>query len=163
MIGTVYFIQAGNDGPVKIGFTSDVEKRRVQLQIGCPHPLKVIREVDGDLAVERAFHDRFRSRRIRGEWFQFDAAMLTSPAMKTVPSIPCHTGGMAKHPHPLTAYLKDQKLSQEEFADKVGVHRSTIIRVVKRRGSFRRDLIDRIVRETGGAVQPGDFFAESAA
>ena len=70
---------------------------------------------------------------------------------------------MAKHPHPLTAYLKDRKLSQEEFADKVGVHRSTIIRVVKRRGSFRRDLIDRIVRETGGAVQPGDFFAESAA
>lgn len=68
----VYFIQVGDDGPVKIGVASDPDRRRTMLQIGCPWPLRILCEINchDAAAYEAQLHERFADHRIRGEWFE---------------------------------------------------------------------------------------------
>ena len=63
---------------VKFGRTTDPERRMVQLKQGVPLPARwfLYVRVAGHLTqgnLERGLHKRFKSRRIRGEWFKFDA------------------------------------------------------------------------------------------
>lgn len=74
----VYFVQAGTDGPVKIGKANDVEKRIAELQTGCPHKLELLVTVEcaDALAKESEFHQQFASLRIdRSEWFRWSPAL----------------------------------------------------------------------------------------
>jgi len=74
----IYFIQAGKNGPIKIGQTeNDVENRIKQLQTGCPYKLKVVWLYYGDRWTEAALHERFASDRIRGEWFNSTEKLFT--------------------------------------------------------------------------------------
>ena len=68
-------IQCGEaDGPVKIGYARDVERRRSNLQAGCPYPLAVVAEAILDRAQdeEAALHQRFLHLCMRGEWHRWD-------------------------------------------------------------------------------------------
>lgn len=66
----VYFIQRGEAGPIKIGHTTtDVRKRRDNLQNANAEWLYIRGLMDGDRAVERALHARFKASRLFGEWF----------------------------------------------------------------------------------------------
>ncbi len=69
----VYFIQAGDSGPVKIGKTNDVNKRLRALQTAHADTLHV-RHVLNDVSavMETRLHERFAEHRIRGEWFKPD-------------------------------------------------------------------------------------------
>jgi hypothetical protein len=73
----VYFARAGNDGPVKIGTATDVPARIAELQSGNHEVLSVVRLMDGGRRLEAWLHHHFARLRIRGEWFQYDPAMLT--------------------------------------------------------------------------------------
>lgn len=72
----VYFIQAGERGPIKIGFSKDTDKRLAGLQAGHHECLRVLRTVEGGAGVEKWLHRRFAHGWLRGEWFIFDDAML---------------------------------------------------------------------------------------
>jgi len=66
----IYFIQQGNDGPIKIGYTNKpIEQRMTHLQISCPDQLNLLATIDGTPKDENTLQQRFRSDRIRGEWF----------------------------------------------------------------------------------------------
>lgn len=66
----IYFIQVGEDGPIKIGFTElDVSLSLAQLQSSHWQDLRVVLIVDGDRSEERRLHERFASLRIAREWF----------------------------------------------------------------------------------------------
>jgi hypothetical protein len=68
---TVYFIQSGKVGPIKIGRTEgNVGSRLANLQTGSPEPLTLLAVVPGGPAVERSIHERFAKLRLRGEWFR---------------------------------------------------------------------------------------------
>jgi hypothetical protein len=73
----VYFIRSGEDGPVKIGFARDPLKRLATLQTAHHAPLKIIRLIRGDKTTERNYHIRYVRLALLGEWFEFDAEMLT--------------------------------------------------------------------------------------
>jgi hypothetical protein len=73
----VYFIRAGEDGPVKIGTAYSIEKRIRALQNAHYEPLTLVRQLEGDRHLEMRIHARFKHLRIRLEWFQFDPAMLS--------------------------------------------------------------------------------------
>ncbi len=71
----VYFVQAGDpdaDGgaAIKIGFTTDLDRRLRQLQTAHPEPLKIIERVIGTRAIEAFFHRLLRPQRIQGEWYR---------------------------------------------------------------------------------------------
>jgi hypothetical protein len=62
-----YFVQAGGDGPIKIGSTNNLVVRLRTLCAMSPVPLKLLRIVPSD--VEEACHVRFGAFRLHGEWF----------------------------------------------------------------------------------------------
>lgn len=66
---TVYFIQAGKGGAVKIGYAKDVRRRMAELRISCPHDLVLIGAMPGGAEKEAELHAMFWSVHLRGEWF----------------------------------------------------------------------------------------------
>lgn len=65
----IYFIQMGEDGPIKIGKADDPRQRLNSLQIGCPVALTLLGVLDGDVEREADLHAGFDDARLRGEWF----------------------------------------------------------------------------------------------
>lgn len=72
-----YIIRAGLAGPVKIGKADDVNQRLRELQTGNHERLSVLRVIDTPFDAEPLFHLKFARNRLHGEWFEFEAAMLT--------------------------------------------------------------------------------------
>jgi hypothetical protein len=72
----VYFIQAGDSGPIKIGTAMDTLKRLKQLQTSSAEALVVLGHREGDEELEEALHERFAEHRLRGEWFRPAEAIL---------------------------------------------------------------------------------------
>lgn len=72
----IYVIAASSEGPVKIGFSKEPEKRLRQLQTGHSEPLHLFyKEEVNDAArlMEKAVHDTIGYKRARGEWFNVTA------------------------------------------------------------------------------------------
>ncbi len=69
---SVYFIQAGDDnGPVKIGYTVDIDRRLASVQCGSPVKLRLLYTEPGTRSTESALHRRFKADRLHGEWFTY--------------------------------------------------------------------------------------------
>jgi uncharacterized protein YozE (UPF0346 family) len=62
-----------NGSAVKIGHTTDVQRRLRQLQSASPVPLRVIGILDG-VEPERRLHQEYASYRMNGEWFAIPVA-----------------------------------------------------------------------------------------
>lgn len=75
----IYFIQQGNDGPIKIGYTGkeDIKQRLAALQTACPQELHVLACIAGDVTLEHALHSLFERHMLRGEWFNPDTEILS--------------------------------------------------------------------------------------
>ena len=74
----VYFVQAGENGPIKIGVTSgDPMVRMAALQTGNPERLRMLGYVPGDRSREERAHSRFSDLRMQGEWFRAAPELLT--------------------------------------------------------------------------------------
>jgi hypothetical protein len=73
----IYFIRAGLSGPVKIGRADDPQSRIEYLQTGHYEELTLVRCIDGSMMEERWLHQEYAALRIRGEWFHYDAAMMS--------------------------------------------------------------------------------------
>lgn len=58
----------------------------------------------------------------------------------------------------LTQWLSIHDLTAAEFGRRVGVGRATALRYAKGQRIPDRDVMARIVRETGGAVTANDFY-----
>ena len=77
----IYFIQHGNDGPVKIGSAIGegakcVIKRLDTLQTGNPMKLRIIGFCQGGEKEEILLHKQFRKHRISGEWFDLKDELI---------------------------------------------------------------------------------------
>ena len=74
----LYFIQAGKDGPIKIGITNDIEKRLKSLQTANSKKLEVLyyTKTSSPRKSEKLLHDHFRENNINGEWFRPDKYLL---------------------------------------------------------------------------------------
>jgi Meiotically up-regulated gene 113 len=73
----VYFLQAGHDGPIKIGWSADVRSRMSMLQTGQPHELRLLLLLEGgDQKTEKVMHRRFAASHLRGEWFRPSTDLL---------------------------------------------------------------------------------------
>ena len=67
----VYFLQAQQGGPVKIGCTHDLARGLHTLSTGSPSPLRVLAIVAGGTTdTEAELHASFTGARLQGEWFR---------------------------------------------------------------------------------------------
>lgn len=73
----VYFIQEGEDGPIKIGCTKGLQGRLDQLQTGHARKLHLRASFEGGREQERELHARFAEHRLQGEWFMPAPALLS--------------------------------------------------------------------------------------
>src|SRR5688572_29831146 len=67
--GRVYFVQAGESGPIKIGFARKVQRRIATLQTGQHERLRLIADCPGSRGHEQEFHKALAAHRLDGEWF----------------------------------------------------------------------------------------------
>jgi len=67
----VYFIADRKAGAFKIGITKNVNKRLQELQTSSPNKLEVIEVIENATHyTEQMLHERFKSSRLKGEWFR---------------------------------------------------------------------------------------------
>lgn len=62
----------------------------------------------------------------------------------------------------LREWIANQRLTQREAAERLGVHEITLNRWVNEKATPRRKQMSRVQTATDGAVQPRDFFPATA-
>jgi hypothetical protein len=67
--GFIYFIQNGESGPIKIGFTTNIPIRISILQNSTPFQLRLLNSIEGTILDEQKMQKRFEKYRIKNEWF----------------------------------------------------------------------------------------------
>lgn len=75
MKGAIYFVQIVT-GPIKIGFTTNLEGRLEALRTASPGGLTLLTTICGTLGAESYLHHMFAKDRISGEWFTPTTALL---------------------------------------------------------------------------------------
>ncbi len=66
----IYFIQHGEVGAIKIGFTDDIKRRLNEFQTASPAKLYLLYATDGIYEDETELHKKFKEFREYGEWFR---------------------------------------------------------------------------------------------
>ncbi|MET9568494.1 GIY-YIG nuclease family protein [Streptomyces virginiae] len=69
-------IAADGSPLVKIGWTTDPNRRIADLQSGSPLALRVLGTFEGNAELEAALQAHFADQRVRGEWFDLGAEPL---------------------------------------------------------------------------------------
>lgn len=73
---SIYFMQAVDGGPIKIGLSGDPASRLRAVQTTSPVELELLAEIPGSVEMERKFHDWFAPGRLHGEWFSEETPAL---------------------------------------------------------------------------------------
>ena len=75
--GRIYFIRAGESGPIKIGFTTGQPEARItKLQTAHFERLRLLGSMPGTPMDERRLHVKFAAERLNGEWFLPSDALM---------------------------------------------------------------------------------------
>ncbi len=74
--GQIYFIQQGDNGAIKIGYSTNPEKRLQTLRTASPLPLRILKIIVGGKTKEKDLHRQFAHLQMDGEWFQSTPELL---------------------------------------------------------------------------------------
>jgi hypothetical protein len=74
--GHIYFIQQGDSGPIKIGFSTRPKERLRTLQTAHTDKLNMLHCELGSEADEARLHRKFSNIHIKGEWFKADDSLV---------------------------------------------------------------------------------------
>jgi hypothetical protein len=100
----IYFIQDSSSFNIKIGCTSDVQKRLSHLQTGNSSRLVLLGTAEGDAVEEHCLHQLFGKHKIRGEWFSpAPAIILFLMNLKTTPGETIRQNFVKRGPRTLRA------------------------------------------------------------
>ena len=72
----IYFIQQGKF--VKIGYSSDPQKRLAGMQTSAPIKLKLLGTIPGSYKTEKTLHEEYQKQKVKkggSEWFRFDGKL----------------------------------------------------------------------------------------
>jgi hypothetical protein len=72
----VYFIINKEDNIVKIGYSANPKRRLSSLINEHKKPLEIYNVIDGDMNVEKYFHNKHKNYHVKGEWFNADLLIL---------------------------------------------------------------------------------------
>ena len=154
----IYFIRAGADGPVKIGYAASVARRVALIQAGNHQRFTLLRTLPGRRDAEAWLHHRFAAGRIDREWFAFDPTMLTVevPPITERQRVARERTEYARYP--LGAWLSAAGLTLAEFAGRIGRSEATVSRIARGKNRPDWDTMNAITRATNGIVRPNDFL-----
>lgn len=146
VLGTVYFIQECEAGPVKIGWTAGAPTVRLAaLQTGNSRQLSIVAAQLGVTAeTERFWHKHFAASHLRAEWFD------CTPEVAEV--IALYRWVDPRLGHPVSKYLKASGLSREELSERAGISRTTLWRIMSGKGEHSTATLKAVSDATGNAV-----------
>ena len=137
----VYFVQAQGNGPIKIGYTTDVAQRFAWLRAHNAYFVTLVGLVVDENAkqVGRALQRRFARYRIHDEWFSPSDGLTRY--IRTKAKQPSQVGGSSSVDHALAQPLdadavgeaEQALINKRQLAERVGVSVSTIDRQIRRR------------------------------
>lgn len=160
----VYFIQDGDDGPIKIGFSKTPQVRIAAIQVNHAREIKILAITDGEREDERKIHQSLANHHIRGEWFlPSDDVLSAAMAAKQVP--PRIVAAAPIPPpsdvprHPLRKWCFYNNVTSARFARKAGIDSGYLSRVICGTIQPSRHVADALSEATGGEVSPGDIMA----
>lgn len=163
----IYFIQAGHDGPIKIGFTEQKAGTRPRidnLQCGNHLKLNLLSFCVGGKSKEKFIHDMFSKERIRGEWFWPTESVL-SFALSHVeieePNVSSSIGE-AGDLNPIRSFIDGSSFNCSSFAKKAGISRQSLYRIMDGRQSPSTSAIISICRASGNVITPNDVVSCSS-
>lgn len=123
----IYFIK--HTEYIKIGYTNDIQIRLSQLQVSCPVRLKVLGLIDGSLADEAVYHEKFKHLSTSGEWFKQTSEL--DEFINTLDKDLMWKHGFEQHTSSLIGVIKscrlEKNLSMEELGEKLGVSKQAIM------------------------------------
>lgn len=118
--GYIYAISFGEESPIKIGYTQNVDHRLGELQVGNPYRLRVEVAIPGNERCEGVLHGQLYNAWIRGEWF-----WPTSHIRRVIRKMAVLERQLPEYRHLIRRVVKDQ--SGERLVDIVpGVKRYDI-------------------------------------
>lgn len=167
-MSVVYFIQAGDGGPIKIGVTNDAAKRLRGLQTGCPVPVRLLATQPGDVQREAELHSVFDAHRQHGEWF-FPASELLDyvgtlePAPAKASLCKLGVGHTPGAPFTLDNLRHEKRWTLEQLSGALGLKKSFLCQVIK--GKFGLGARAALLAEqlSDGRIYAGDLNADVAA
>jgi len=114
----IYFIQAGENGPIKIGKSDDPERRLAQLQTAHYEELKILwveYETPGPIKdEERQLHLSYEDDNIRGEWFKPENILRDLPGHQNMISVDIWEDGIKKTKDVIFRYGYDAVVRDRE-------------------------------------------------
>jgi hypothetical protein len=72
----IYFVQAVGGGPIKIGRTSQLDRRLAAFATANHAPMVLLATEPGAWEREQVLHRKFRADRLKGEWFSPSTSLL---------------------------------------------------------------------------------------
>ena len=72
----IYFIKSISNGLIKIGYTTNINKRFNGLKTMSPVDIELIKVINGDIKKEKDIHEKFKNIRHHGEWFSPSQELL---------------------------------------------------------------------------------------
>lgn len=68
----MYLFRVRDSNMYKIGYTSNIKKRIKQQQVGNPGEIELVHSFASRYPslLEKAMHGKFKSKKVRGEWFE---------------------------------------------------------------------------------------------
>lgn len=160
MIGTLYFLQEGTDGAVKIGFTTgDVRVRWLSIQSGNSRELRCLGSIQDCSEVdEMRWLSRFNAFQIRGEWFH-PVKALTEAILAEAAPLDCN-GFVSKvrHVRPdwtlrLLDWMNERDLTSVQFAPMLGCSQQYLSSFLYGRKRVPAKIAERIEAVTEGVVR----------
>lgn len=121
----IYFIQSGDC--IKIGYSNNPEKRRAAIATASLDTCVLLLVLDGGYSEEKAFHEKFREYRIRGEWFSLspDLDAFIKEKQTEIDETPGKRLAPMKN-MPWQQRAKAAGLSQKTLAKILGVAENTV-------------------------------------
>jgi DNA-binding XRE family transcriptional regulator len=153
----VYFMQAGDIGPIKIGFTkSDPRRRLVKLQSDCHEDVRLLGAVYGTLQRERQFHQELSDYKTRGEWFAphpnvvaaIKSALDAGPTF-VIPDAVSTAKGHAKYDHPLCLWRAENMKTLRDLGSAAGISIITLSQIESGKKKPGLNIIADLCRATG--------------
>ena len=139
MKSVAYFLRAGLDGPIKIGFTSNLRHRLTSIETSSSEEIFILSVIDGARELEQELHRRFWPHRVRGEWFapvpELLAYIATLPpytatrvrVRRTLPPSPPEAR-RPKHPasSPLRRWREEKGWTRKQAAEYLEINARTL-------------------------------------
>lgn len=119
----IYFIQAQDNGPIKIGFTAhNPRKRMVKIQSDCPWPVSLLGAIEGTVSQEKQIHLVLARWRTQGEWFEPSPIVVAAVNLAIEIGVPApfderETEEVDESAHPLRRWRFAHNVTQEKLAE----------------------------------------------